>query len=215
MINIRHFCCNMLQENCYIVSDESHEAVIIDCGALYDAERQAICDYIDQQQLTVRHLVSTHAHFDHCFGNATIWQRYGLQPSIPRADAFMVDLDRQMQQMMGMRYDEPQAPVGRYYDENDTFCFGSHQLSVLSTPGHSPGSCCLYCPEEHILFSGDTLFAQSIGRTDFEGGNWTQMQQSLRRLAQLPADTRVLPGHGPQTTIGQELLANPYLNHHG
>lgn len=211
MIEVQRFVCNMFQENCYVVSDDSNEAVVIDCGAQYEAERQAVMSYLDERELTLRHLLCTHAHFDHCFGNATLWRRYGLKPSLPHGDEPLADLDCQMRQMMGMGYSEEQAPVGVFFTAADSFDFGSHRLTVIPTPGHTPGSCCLYCEDEQLLFSGDTLFCQSIGRTDFEGGSWTDMQQSLRRLSQMPVDTRVLPGHGPETSIGRELRTNPYL----
>lgn len=210
MINVQRFVCNMLQENCYVVSDNSCEAVVIDCGAYYDSERQAIIRYIDEQKMTVRHLICTHAHFDHCFGNATLWRHYDIMPCLPLGDRAIADLDSQMRLMMGTGYDEEQAPVS-FYNSNDSFEFGEHRLTVLATPGHSKGSCCLCCAEERLIFTGDTLFCQSIGRTDLEGGNWADMQQSLHKLSQIPIDTRVLPGHGPETTIGGELKTNPYL----
>jgi len=210
-MKIRTFVCNMLQENCYVVSDESGEAVVVDCGALYEAERQAIGDYIEQEGLRVTHVVCTHAHFDHCFGLAALWRRFGVKPELPLEDEPLADLDRQMRQMMGESYDEEQAPLGPFYGDGKVFAFGTHQLVAMATPGHSPGSCCLYCEAEDVLFSGDTLFCQSIGRTDLPGGDWMEMQRSLRRLAQLPPATRVLPGHGPETTIGRELQVNPYL----
>lgn len=211
MINVRRFVCNMLQENCYVVSDNSRDAIVIDSGAYYDSERQAIIHYIDEQQLTLRHLLCTHAHFDHCFGNYTLWRQYGIKPYLPYGDKYLADLDSQMRLMMGTGYNEEQAPVV-FFNNNDSFDFGTHRLTVIPTPGHSMGSCCLYCAEEHLLFTGDTLFSQSIGRTDLEGGCWTDMQNSLHLIAQMPVNTRVLPGHGPETTIGHELKTNPYLN---
>jgi glyoxylase-like metal-dependent hydrolase (beta-lactamase superfamily II) len=212
MMKIRKFVCNMLQENCYVVSDDSSkEAVVIDNGALYNAERQAIINYLDIEGLTLKHVVCTHAHFDHCFGIASLWERYGVKPTMPQGDEPFADLDKQMQLMWGSSYDEEQAPLAPFYGEGNSFDFGTHRLTVLHTPGHSPGSCCLYCEEEHVLFSGDTLFCQSIGRTDLQGGDWCDMQRSLKVLAKLPVETRVLPGHGPETTIGQELRMNPYL----
>lgn len=211
MIKIQLFVCNMLQENCYVVSDDSKEAVVIDCGALYEAERQAVSNYIDKEELTLKHVVCTHAHFDHSFGNFDLWRRYGIRPSLPKGDESMADLDKQMQQMWGSSYDEEQAPLAPFYADGAHFDFGTHRLTALATPGHSPGSCCLYCKEEGLLFSGDTLFCQSIGRTDFIGGNWSDMQRSLKKLALLPADTKVLSGHGPETTIRQELRTNPYM----
>ena len=103
-------------------------------------------------------------------------------------------------------------PVGKYLTGKDKIAFGSHVFSIIETPGHSPGSVFIYDEEEHVAFSGDTLFRCSIGRTDLPGGSMFQMIQSLRIVCQLPDDTRVYPGHGPETTIGAELASNPYLD---
>lgn len=219
MIEVRRMVCNMLQENTYVVSDDTREAVIIDCGAYYDEERRALVSYVEQQQLKPIHLLSTHGHFDHNFGNDTVWQHYGLKPEVPVPDEGLLDLRRQSLDMLGMDYDHPVPPIGRLLTEHDFIAFGTHRLSILPTPGHTPGSVCFYCEQEGILFSGDTLFQMSIGRTDFPGGSWTQMQQSLHRLAALPVATKVYPGHGEPTTIDQELHYNPYMadsvNSHG
>jgi glyoxylase-like metal-dependent hydrolase (beta-lactamase superfamily II) len=212
MIKIKRFECNMIQENCYVVSDDSHEAVVIDCGAYYAAERKAVTDYIDHEQLTVVHLLCTHGHFDHCFGNDTIWHHCGTLPKIPAGDEWLSDISLQMEQMMGIPYDGEVTPIGQYYSPKDYFTFGSHKLTVLHTPGHTPGSSCFYCAEENVLFTGDTLFRLSIGRTDFPRGSWSDMQNSLTTvLAKLPTETVVMPGHGPQTTIADELQMNPYM----
>ena len=211
MINIKTYICNSLQENCYIVSDESNEAVVIDCGALYDDERRAITDYIDRKKLHIRHVLCTHAHFDHCFGLATLWHHYNVKPTLPLLDKPFSDIDSQMVLLLGTHYHDEQPPVGSFYSDGDTFNFGTHQLTAMATPGHSPGSSCLYCADENVLFSGDTLFRMSIGRTDLHGGNWADMQKSLSVLATMPAETKVMPGHGPTTTIADELKFNPYL----
>ena len=103
-------------------------------------------------------------------------------------------------------------PVGKYLDETDVIEFGTHRFSVIPTPGHTPGSVFFYCKEENIAFSGDTLFKMSIGRTDFEKGSYKDIMNSLQKLKEcLPPDTIVLPGHGPKTTIGQEISSNPYM----
>ena len=201
----------MLQENCFVVSDESDEAVIIDCGAYYPSERQAIVNYISEQQLKPVHLLATHGHFDHNFGNDTIWDAYGLKPQVCQQDLPLMDLHQQSLDMLGISYDRPVPPVGRFLSEGDIVTFGSHQLSVIATPGHTPGSATFYCEAEQVAFSGDTLFRMSIGRTDLPGGNWSQLGASLQRLAQLPASTKVYCGHGPATSIGDELRYNPYM----
>ncbi len=213
MIKIKTFVCNMLQENCYVMSDETNEAVIIDCGAFYPEEQQAIAGYIEREQLTPVRLIATHGHFDHNFGNSFVWHRYGLKPEVTAEDLPLMDIRRQMRSMMGMDYEIEQAPTGRLLNTKDDVTFGSHRLRVLPTPGHSRGSVTLYCDAEHVAFTGDTLFRMSIGRTDFEGGSWSEMCNSLKQvLAALPADTKVYPGHGPLTTIGEEVQYNPYMH---
>lgn len=202
----------MLQENTYVVSDETREAVVIDCGALYEEERQAIVNYIDKQQLKPVHLLCTHGHFDHNFGNDTIWHTYGLKPEVAAEDETLMDLKTQVEQMIGTGYQNDVPPIGRLLSTDDTISFGSHQLTILPTPGHTRGSVSFYCQSESIVFTGDTLFHMSIGRTDFPGGSWQQMADSLKLLATLPADTKVYSGHGEPTTIGEERQYNPYIS---
>ena len=213
MLNIKTFACNMLEENCYVVNDESREAVVIDCGAFYPAEREAIASYIDSEQLTLRHVLCTHGHLDHCFGNQMLLERYGLHPEVSRADAFLADdLGLQARHIFGFDYQEPTPAIEHYLEPGELIGFGSHQFQVLPTPGHSPGSVVFYCKEESVVFTGDTLFRMSIGRTDFERGSWTDMMQSQHTvMAQLPPETKVYCGHGPATTMADELSMNPYL----
>lgn len=212
MLNIKTFVCNMLQENCHVVSDESGEAVVIDCGAYFDDERQAIVDYIRRNQLRVVHLLCTHGHFDHCFGNDTIWREFGVKPEIAAEDAYLCNIDEQMRDMLGTGYNHESAPILRFFEKDEVVKFGTHSLQVLPTPGHTPGGVCFYCAEEHVVFTGDTLFYMSVGRTDFDGGSWNQLVSSLRNvLAKLPADTVVYSGHGPKTSIGAEVRNNPYM----
>lgn len=213
MIEIKTFVCNMLQENCYVVSDDTRECVIIDCGAYYEEERRAIVDYIRGQQLTPKHLLATHGHLDHHFGNNTIYDAFGLQPEVHSGDEQMMShLERQAASLYGMRLDYEMPPVGHILEDGEQVTFGNHTWRVIATPGHSRGCVCFFDESEHVLFSGDTLFRGSIGRTDFQGGSMLQIIQSLRMLAQLPDDTRVYCGHGPATTIGDELRMNPYMD---
>jgi glyoxylase-like metal-dependent hydrolase (beta-lactamase superfamily II) len=202
----------MLDENCYVVSDETLEAVIIDCGAQLYEEQQALANYITLQKLKPVRLLCTHGHFDHNFGNAFIWKTYGLKPEVAAEDEGLMDIRRQMKTMLGTDLPVEQAPTGRLLSADDVIEFGSHRLDILPTPGHSRGSVTYYCEAEHVAFTGDTLFRLSIGRTDFEGGSWTEISHSLTQvLAKLPADTKVYPGHGEPTTIGEEVQYNPYM----
>jgi len=211
MLNIKRFEVNMLQENCYVVSDESNEAVIIDCGAFYEQERNAIVSYIQQHQLKVVHLLCTHGHFDHNFGNDTIWRTFGVKPEVAQEDLELMDLKKQARDMLEFDYDGEVAPVGSLLAPDDIITFGNHQFAVLPTPGHTPGSVTFYCETEGVAFTGDTLFRMSIGRTDFPRSSWTQMTNSLQLLAKLPVNTKVYPGHGLATTIADELRYNPYM----
>lgn len=213
MFNVQRIECNPLQENCYVVSDESRECVIIDCGAMYDEELAALDHYIADNQLKPLHLLATHGHLDHNFGNAHMFRKYGLKVEICVEDQELVErLPEQARDIFGIEIPADQPSAGRLLGNGDVITFGSHQLQVLQTPGHTHGSCLFYCAEEHTAFTGDTLFRMSIGRTDFAEGSWTEMEKSLRDVvAKLPKETIVLSGHGPQSTIADELRYNPYL----
>ena len=213
MMNIQTFHCNILDENCYVVSDDSCEAVIIDCGALYSEERQAIVRHLSDRQLLPVRLLCTHGHLDHCFGNGFIEKTYGLRPEVHASDEFLItNISGQARDFFGLDFNETAPQVGRYLTDGETIGFGHHELKVIPTPGHTPGGVSFYCEEEHVVFTGDTLFRMSIGRTDFEQGSWTDMLHSLQQvLAKLPPETVVYPGHGPSTKIGDEVAMNPYF----
>ena len=213
MISIKTFAFNLLQENTYVVSDDTLECVIIDCGAYYDDERRAITDYISSQGLKPVRLLATHGHWDHNLGIDTIYQTYGLRVEAAKEDEFIIsDIPHNFQSIIGAPLRREYPAVGRFFTPDEVIRFGHHSLQVLKTPGHSPGSVVFYCAEERTAFTGDTLFRMSVGRTDFDGGSYTDLMSSLANvLAKLPADTVILPGHGPQSTIDYELRYNPYL----
>jgi glyoxylase-like metal-dependent hydrolase (beta-lactamase superfamily II) len=213
MITVKRFTCNMLAENCYVTSDDTKECVIIDCGVMYEEEGTAIIQYIRDNSLKPLHLLCTHGHFDHCMGNGVIYREFGLKPEVHCDDQFLMDnMRQQTADILGVNLPMEVPPVGKYLTDKDTITFGSHTLRILHTPGHTPGGVCYYCAEENICFSGDTLFRMSIGRTDFERGSYEQMVQSLQTiLVPLPPDTMVYPGHGPATTIAEEIRYNPYM----
>ena len=213
MITVKRFTCNMLAENCYVVSDDTNEAVVIDCGVMYDNEGTAIIQYIRDNGLKPVHLLCTHGHFDHCMGNGLIYREFGLKPEAHIGDQFLMEnMAQQTADILGINLPMEVPPVGRYFTDKDTITFGNHTLQILHTPGHTPGGVTYYCKEEGIAFSGDTLFRMSIGRTDFEGGSYEQIVHSLQEvLAKLPADTKVYPGHGPETTVADEIRYNPYM----
>ena len=212
-MHIEKFVCNMFQENCYIMSDDTKECVIIDCGAFYEEERKAIVEYINDNKLMPKHLICTHAHIDHNFGDNTIYGAFSLKPEVSYKDKILMEhLPEQAKAFIGLSYKEPIPAVGKYFDEDYTISFGNHKLSVIPTPGHTPGSVMFYCKEDKVVFSGDTLFKLSIGRTDFQLGSYPDIIESLKNIAKLlPDDTVVLPGHSEQTSIGFEKAHNPYF----
>ena len=213
MITIKRFAFNLLQENTYVVSDDTLECVIIDCGAYYEDERKAIIDYIKSEGLKPRHLLATHGHWDHNLGIDTIYETFGLQVEAAKEDEyFITDIPRNFQSIIGAPLRRQYPPVGRFFDDDEIIRFGHHAFQVLKTPGHTPGSVAFYCAEEHTAFTGDTLFRMSVGRTDFEGGSYADLMDSLTHvLAKLPPETVILTGHGPESTIGYELRYNPYM----
>jgi len=213
-MKIKQFTCNPLQENCYVVSDElSRQCVVIDCGAYYPEERRALVDYIRQNHLCPLHLLATHGHLDHNFGNDTLFDEFSLQVEVMAADLYLAEhLVEQGRQLFGIDINPDQPAVGRCLIDGETISFGDCSLRVLHTPGHTPGGVVLWCPQQKVAFTGDTLFRMSIGRTDFEGGSWQQMSESLQMLsATLPADTRIFAGHGPASLMADEISMNPYL----
>ena len=213
MLTIKTFPFNLLQENTYVVSDETRDCVIIDCGAYYDDERKAITDYISSQGLKPCRLLATHGHWDHNLGIDTIYLTYGLQVEAAKEDEFIItDIPRNFQSIIGAPLRREYPAVGRFFDDDEIIRFGTHELQILKTPGHSPGSVVFYCQQEHIAFTGDTLFRMSVGRTDFQGGSHEALMDSLHNvLAKLPPETVILPGHGPQSTISEEMKYNPYM----
>lgn len=196
-----------LEVNCYILADENTgDAVVIDPGA--DAED--ILRVVLEKNLKVRYIINTHAHFDHVGANARIKQETGAEILMHEADADMLEGAVDQAAFFGSRILPPPTP-DRYVKDGDSVSAGGITLAVLHTPGHSRGGICLLA--DGMVFTGDSLFAGSIGRTDFEGGDLMTLINSIRtKLLRLPDDTRVLPGHGPDTTIGRELRDNPFLN---
>ncbi len=213
MLNIVRFVCNPIQENTYVMSDETNECVIVDCGAFFPEERKAIVDYIRSNRLVPKHLIATHGHIDHNFGNNTMFKEFGLKPEVHADEAQLMEtLPEQAESFCDITLDYEMPAVGRFLSANDKICFGSHTFTILETPGHTPGSVFYYCKDENVAFSGDTLFHNSVGRTDIPGGSMFLLIQSLRAISQLPDETQILPGHGDYTTMGKEQTSNPYLD---
>lgn len=213
MLNVQRFVFNFIEENCYLLWDETGEAVVIDCGAFSENEREEISRFITEHKLTLRHQLYTHGHFDHIFGAQHLADTFHVLPTLHRdeADTYRA-ATAQMQAFLHRSLPLTLPPIGCLLTDGEAVSFGTHTLRVIATPGHTPGGVCYYCAEEALLLSGDSLFLCSIGRCDLPGGNEASLISHLQnRILVLPAETTVLPGHGDATTIGHEQKNNPYL----
>ena len=212
-MNIKTFEVNPLGVNCYVLNDETKEAVIIDCGCSDEYEWTDIRKYIATEGLQVKHLLNTHLHFDHVWGNAFVYRDLGLRPVANYDDLHIYEnMDEHILSVVGIGIPHPPIPpLGTSLLDGSEVSFGNTTLKVIATPGHSRGCICFYSQTDGVLFSGDTLFCGSCGRTDLEGGNYQDIMQSLKKLATLPDETKVYCGHGPSTTIGREKTYNLYM----
>lgn len=211
-MKIKRFEFNMFPVNCYVLSDETKEAVVIDAGCFYEEEKQTLKNYIISNGLNVKRLLCTHLHLDHILGNPFMLKEFGLKAEANQADEFWLEYAPQQSRMFGFQLNEEAVPLGKYVCDGDIITFGNTQLEAIHVPGHSPGSIVYYCKEENCMFSGDVLFQGSIGRADLTGGNFDELREHIcSRLFVLPNDTIVYPGHGNPTTIGIEKQDNPFF----
>ena len=197
-----------LRCNCTILGDEvTHEAVVVDPGD----NIPEILARLHKHGLTLRQIVITHAHIDHVGGAVLLKKATGAPVFLNQHDLGLLGAMEIQAGWLGVPTPEVASPDASA-DDGLTVGLATLRGEVIHTPGHTPGSICLLFPQQHLLLAGDTLFAGSIGRTDLPGGDGPQILRSLRdRLMVLPETTRVLPGHGPNTTIGEEKQSNPFL----
>jgi glyoxylase-like metal-dependent hydrolase (beta-lactamase superfamily II) len=197
------------ESNCWIVGcEKTREGAVIDPGG--DAER--ILKGVNQHRLTLKYAVHTHGHLDHVAATSAIQLKTRAEVLIHEADRMLLENLSLQAALFGLP--APTAPVvDRYLREGDRVSFGVYTLSVIETPGHSPGGICLKLEgDEKVLFTGDTLFQSSIGRTDLWGGSYSQLIRSIReKLWPLDDDTTIHPGHGQTSTLGAEKRSNPFL----
>jgi len=197
-----------LQCNCSIVGDETtHEAMVIDPGD----EIEDILVLVQNRKLQVKQIVVTHAHIDHVGGAMKLRAATGAPILLNQNDYALLKMLDVQAAWLGMK-SPGKVEIDQSVGQSDVVKAGSLAANVLHTPGHTEGSICLYFPAEKKLIAGDTLFAGSIGRTDLPGGSFEKIMSSLRgQVLALPDETVVIPGHGPETTIGEERGSNPFL----
>lgn len=213
-MNLQSFEFNLFGEKTYVVWDPvSHEGAVIDPGMSSESERRTFADFITRNDIRLKYLLYTHLHIDHTFGHEFIRDTYGLEAMAHAADAPLGQARDAQSQMFRRRMPAPQPlRISRQLADNEVIPLGDETLHVICVPGHSAGSVAYYCPESGFVITGDALFRSGIGRTDLPGGDHRQLIDSIRRrLFTLPPETKVYPGHGAPTTIGEEERTNPYV----
>ncbi len=194
--------------NCFILGcEETGQGVVIDAGG----DARDIIAVVERQGLTITHVINTHGHFDHIGANRALKERFGANLMIHAADIPLLDRAADIAKAYGIPGENSPQP-DTCLEDGMEISFGKMTMTVLHTPGHSPGGCCFYLEAEQKIITGDTLFADSIGRTDLPGGSHEQLLDSVRaKLFTLPDHVVAYPGHGPETTIGHEKRHNPYF----
>ena len=211
MIHVEKFIVNPLQENSYVVSDETGECVFIDPGFFYTEEHDEVKQYITDKKLKPVKIINTHCHFDHIMGVEFIRNQFNIPFAAHPDDAFWIEKATDQGHMFGFEV-KPVRPIDSFLHENEQVKFGNSVFEIIHIPGHSPGHVVFYNKESGILIAGDVLFYGSIGRTDLPRGNHESLVSNIKnKLFKLPDETKVYSGHGPETTIGFEKTTNPFL----
>lgn len=210
MLQLQSFVFNPLQENTYVLFDETKECVIIDPGCYEREEQYDLADFIETNQLKVVKLLNTHGHVDHVLGNAFVKETYKTKLYIHEQDAATLKAVKVYAPHYGFfQYQEAEPDI--YLKEGEPVTFGNQSLDILFVPGHAPGHIAFYHAASKTLIGGDVLFYNSIGRTDLPGGNYDTLINSIQqKFFTLPDEVTVYPGHGPETTIGYEKKTNPF-----
>jgi len=212
MITIQSFEFNPFSVNTYLLYDETREAVVIDCGCCQAREEAELSAFLADNNLTLKHLLCTHLHLDHIFGNDFISRTYGVQPQAHQADTQALPSPEEQAKRFGIRRSLQFPPFASFLADGQTLRFGQSELLVKATPGHSPGGLTFYNPQQGLAFTGDTIFRRNVGRTDLWGSSHEALLDSInKQILSLPDSTLLYPGHGPATTVKDERTHNPYL----
>jgi hydroxyacylglutathione hydrolase len=200
-----------IEVNTYMLVDQSGDCAIIDCGCYDKLESERLENFIKDKNINPVLLLNTHCHLDHIFGNKFILERYNLKTFYNEYDEINRKNAVQHAILFGLTMDNPPESAG-FLSDNQVITFGTTELIALLVPGHTSGSLAFYSEKNDCVFTGDALFAGSIGRTDLPGGDYDTLIKSIsNKLFVLPLSTVVYPGHGNETTIEREMKSNPYF----
>lgn len=207
MLNIECFVFNQISVNTFIIYNESKDCMVVDPGNCNLREDNKLFDFISDFQLNPIMILNTHGHIDHILGNRSVADKYQIPLSAHPDGNEYYKTAFAYASAFGMNYnaDETLYPSADLYD-NQILKIGDDELKVIFTPGHAKGSCCFYCEKQAFVVTGDTLFCRGIGRTDLPGGSYGELANSIKnKLFKLPKETVCFCGHGPETTIGDEM----------
>lgn len=207
------FTVNPFDENTYIAWDETtRHAIIIDPGMMQDHERNVVTKFIEDNQLVMQQVLLTHLHIDHVTSARWMANRYGITVAASQMDADYAQALPAQAEHFRLRISVDALTIDQPLTDGDTIMLGDETIYVLAMPGHSRGGLAFYAPDSALVFTGDSIFEGSIGRTDLPGGDYGTLIKSIReKILTLPPDTMLIPGHGPTTTVANERDYNPFL----
>ena len=211
MTKTKLFVFNPFQVNTYVLYDDVGKCIIIDPACYEDPEKRALSDFIKNEGLEPVMILNTHCHIDHILGNNFVKNEFGIPLKTHKDSLMFIENGKEYAMTFGFEVEDLVKP-DEFLDDGDIIEFGGQKLKVIHTPGHADGSLCFYNEQAGKLFCGDVLFKAGIGRTDLPTGNYDTLISNIKeKLLVLPEDVVVYPGHGPETTIGMEKKANPFL----
>ena len=211
MLTVHKLVFNAFQENTFVIEAENKECIIVDPGCSNPTENHQLKSFINQNGLTPKKLVLTHFHLDHVFGNQYVKDEWGLLPTGHKDGEFTMSGNQRACELYGIQY-IPSPPIAHFINDGDEIALGTDVIKILHVPGHSTGHVALVSETSNWVIAGDVLFQQSIGRTDLPGGDFDVLEKSIKeKMYMLPDEMVVYCGHGPETSIGNEKFANPFV----
>ncbi len=211
-MEVKRLVFNYVQENTYVIWDETKECAVIDAGNSREQEDQYLFDFIEQQGLKPVVAINTHGHFDHTMGVESLRKEYNIPFAQSSGDQYLLDHFTEGDEIYGVKLGKMPKTIDIDLNTTPTLKVGNMILEVVKTPGHTPGHVSIYEPQSQTLFTGDTLFRESIGRTDLPGGDYAALMNSIvKQIIPMGDNVKIYPGHAEETTIGHETLYNPFI----
>ncbi len=212
MIKVQKFVFNPFQENSFLLFDETGECILVDIGSYTVEEKKEIIYFVENNKLKPVMIVNTHCHVDHLLGNSFFKNKFKIKIAAHADGEIILENAVEHGKIFGLEVESP-PEIDEYLREENLLSFGNSSLEILHVPGHSPGSIALCSRKDNFVIVGDVLFNGSIGRSDLPGGDYNTLIKSIHeKLMPLPPEMVVFSGHGPETTIGEEMRTNPFIN---